>query len=162
MQTFLPFADFAMSAAVLDNKRLGNQLRENKQIMTALMLNRGWVNHPATLMWRKYEWALCQYHEAIYREWTYERGFKSHTQTYDDLFDIYERGKTWTEAKVWPYWLGDPTFHDSHKSTLLRKNPAHYAQYFAGYDPTVEIVYPMPEDEYKRLLRIVWMPRGKF
>jgi hypothetical protein len=162
MQTFMPFADFGMSASVLDNKRLGKQLLENKQIMTALMTGRGWVNHPVTLMWRKYEWALCQYHEAMYREWTMARGFKSHAQTYDDLFDIYENHKTWTESKVWPYWLGDPTFHDSHKSTLLRKNPEHYSQYFEGYDPSIEIVYPMPEAEYKRLLRNIWMPRGEF
>lgn len=162
MQTFLPYADFAMSAAVLDNRRLGKQLLENKQIMTALMTGRGWVNHPVTLMWRKYEWALCQYHEAMYREWTYERGFKSHTQTYDDLFDIYERHKTWTEQKVWPYWLGQHELHDAYKSTLLRKDADHYGQYFAGYDPSVEIIYPVPENEYRRLLRVIWMPTDQF
>jgi len=25
-----------------------------------------------------------------------------------------------------PGWLGDPAFHRSHQSSLLRKNPAHY------------------------------------
>jgi hypothetical protein len=163
MQTFLPYPDFAMSAAVLDNKRLGKQLLENMQIMRALMTGRGWVNHPATLMWHKYEWALLQYHEAIYREWYNHRGFKSHTGTYDAIWDLYEKHKTWTESKVWPYWLGDPTFHRAHQSALLRKDPEYYGPIFGPYVPDdLEMVYPMPENEYRRLLRVIWMPKGEF
>ena len=36
MQTFLPYPDFAESAKVLDNKRLGKQRVECLQIMKAL------------------------------------------------------------------------------------------------------------------------------
>ena len=162
MQTYLPFPDFAMSAAVLDTKRLGNQLLENVQIMSALMTGRGWVNHPATLMWRKYEWSLLQYHEACYRTWHYQRGFHSHGGTYEKMFELYDRHKTWTEAKIRPYWLGDDTFHRSHQSTLKRKLPEYYGYIFRDVPDDIEIVYPMPESEYKRLLRVIWTPRGEF
>ena len=37
MQTFLPFADFAASAAVLDDRRLGKQRVETLQVLRALV-----------------------------------------------------------------------------------------------------------------------------
>lgn len=52
MQTFLPYADFARSAQVLDRARLGKQRVETKQIMLALTTEYyGWKYHPVTLMW---------------------------------------------------------------------------------------------------------------
>lgn len=48
MQTFLPYSDFALCAKVLDNKRLGKQIVECRQIMQCLLgLREGWRNHPA-------------------------------------------------------------------------------------------------------------------
>ena len=50
MQTFVPFADFDMSAQSLDNKRLNKQLLEGRQVYQILADNRtkgGWVNHQA-------------------------------------------------------------------------------------------------------------------
>ena len=53
MQTFLPYKDFTKSAKALDNKRLGKQRVEVKQILNALDgKSKGWTNHPATNMWR--------------------------------------------------------------------------------------------------------------
>ena len=53
MQTFLPVADFAESARLLDSPRLGKQRVETLQILRALELpDYGWANHPAVLMWR--------------------------------------------------------------------------------------------------------------
>ena len=64
MQTFLPYADFAKSAGCLDDLRLGNQCyRETKTL-----LNGGWQNHPASKMWRGYEYSLCEYGKALARE----------------------------------------------------------------------------------------------
>src|SRR3954467_10297198 len=52
MQTFLPVADFADSARLLDSPRLGKQRVEALQILRAIELpDYGWVNHPAVLMW---------------------------------------------------------------------------------------------------------------
>src|SRR4051812_49794255 len=53
MQTFLPVADFADSARLLDSPRLGKQRVETLQILRAIELpDYGWANHPAVLMWR--------------------------------------------------------------------------------------------------------------
>jgi len=71
MQTFLPYADFERTAAVLDGPRLGKQRVEVLQICNALHKERGgWVNHPVTRMWRGYEPALVAYGLAIVRAWT--------------------------------------------------------------------------------------------
>ena len=49
MQTFLPVADFAESARLLDSPRLGKQRVETLQVLRALELpDYGWVSHPAT------------------------------------------------------------------------------------------------------------------
>ena len=66
MQTFLPYPDFKQSAACLDYRRLGKQRVEGVQILKAILgeksLNgkpyKGWLNHPATLMWKPYPDAL--------------------------------------------------------------------------------------------------------
>ena len=46
MQTFLPYPDFAESAAVLDSKRLGKQRVEALQVLRAVTrLTYGWKRH---------------------------------------------------------------------------------------------------------------------
>ena len=62
MQTFLPFPDFARSAAVLDPPRLGKQRVENVQILRGLTVaGHGYRHHPAVKMWAGYEEALVRY-----------------------------------------------------------------------------------------------------
>ena len=62
MQTFLPVADFAESARLLDSPRLGKQRVETLQILRALELpDYGWANHPAVRMWRGRTPALVAY-----------------------------------------------------------------------------------------------------
>ena len=76
MQTFVPEDTFAKSVRVLDRQRLGKQRVETLQIMKALAgLSKGWVNHPATRMWRGYEQALLDYQDATCNEWL-RRGYK--------------------------------------------------------------------------------------
>lgn len=138
MQTFLPHADFTESAKVLDRQRLGKQRVENLQIMNALLLGKGWVNHPATKMWRGYEGALLEYQVAIIGEWV-SRGYndtcmdKTITVYYDNVTDL---------TIYWPWWLGDADFHASHRSNLLRKNPDHYNQF--GWDEPNNLPYVWP------------------
>lgn len=88
MQTFLPYADFARCAAVLDNPRLGKQRVETLQVMQVLLglrwdntagvihpfTPKGWRNHPVVLMWQRYEAGLAAYQDAVCDEWT-ARGF---------------------------------------------------------------------------------------
>jgi len=120
MQTFLPFADFYYSAAHLDNKRLGKQRVEVKQLLHALAgSSKGWANHLAALMWKGYESALAEYGEAVCRTWIY-RGFK------DSLLLQFQQYPKYGQR---PPWLGDEKFHASHRSNLLRKDPNFYGAF---------------------------------
>ena len=76
MQTFLPYPDFHQSVRVLDTKRLGKQRVECMQILNAMEFGGGWVNHPATKMWKDNRDALCAYMAACIDEWTF-RGYKN-------------------------------------------------------------------------------------
>ena len=70
VQTFLPYPDFAKTAAVLDERRLGKQRVETLQILRAIHIpTYGWQHHPAVRMWRGYEQALVTYGVAMCREW---------------------------------------------------------------------------------------------
>ena len=133
MQTFLPFPDFHKCAQVLDRQRLGKQRVECKQILIALTENRGWVNHPATKMWKDYEQALAIYMLHMTNEWQ-ERGYKDtcaewlmSTKTFmsidelDSSFDV-----------QMPSWLGDERLHKSHRIALLCKDYYHYCNF--GWD----------------------------
>jgi hypothetical protein len=153
MQTFLPYADFGASARVLDRKRLGKQRVETLQIMTALMTGKGWVSHPATLMWRRYEWALLRYQEQICREWT-ERGYQD--TCLEKTADIYHRRCRWVEEKMWPHWLGDDEFHIPHQSKLVEKDPWYYLQYFPRVPMGLEYYWPEPMADYKKLNPSPW------
>lgn len=142
MQTFLPYPDFAQSASVLDDKRLGKQRVECLQILqtlakgpteviqreardgqiVAIHRKAPWYNHPAVRMWRGHHVALASYGMSICDEWL-RRGFS-------------DTCKTKIEAFLWvdgvgndPAFIGNPDFHASHRSNLLRKDPTHYSHF---------------------------------
>ncbi len=130
MQTFLPLPDFAQSLLTLDQKRLGNQRRE------ALTLARGgWRNHPASKMWRGYEYALCYYGLIACRLWV-RLGFKDNT-TQEFLKLLKEYPNT-----GFPPWVGNNNFHISHQSNLLRKNPDHYRRFFPNVPDDLSYIWP--------------------
>ena len=121
VNTFMPYADFAESARVLDYRRLGKQRVEAWQILQALLGNtRGWVNHPASKMWRGHERALCEYGIAICDEWI-ARGYKD---TMRPRFIAIHADLPDTGI---PFWIGDEVLHLSHQSNLKRKDPNYYA-----------------------------------
>ncbi len=118
MQTFLPYPDFNKSMKVLDYRRLGKQRVEAMQIHNALTgKSDGWKNHPATKMWKGYENALAEYMNVAICEWI-NRGYKNTMKIYQ------------VDSYILPNWFGNPVFHLSHQSNLLRKQPEHYAKYF--------------------------------
>lgn len=128
MQTFLPYPDFKKSAACLDYKRLGKQRVEAYQIL-GILLNispkAGWRNHPAVLMWKGYEVALCQYTMIMINEWK-KRGYKDTLES--KIWSLFCSCKS-TQLIV-PSWLGNRNFHLSHQSNLVRKQPEYYRKYF--------------------------------
>ena len=120
--------------------------------MTALMTGTGWVNHPATLMWRMYEWALLEYQRVICKEWT-DRGYSD--TCYEKTRSLYEKNRRWVEEKVWPYWLGGD-IHLSHQSNLMRKDRVHYSQFFPGVPDYMGYIWPEPIADYKKIDPSPW------
>lgn len=142
MQTFLPYASFARSAAVLDRQRLGKQRVEVMQILNALRVDnpkRGWRNHPAVRMWAGYQNALATYGLDICHEWT-KRGYKDTCAFRIEL--LIQTGPFESETLLDPWWLGDENVHASHRSNLLRKDPDWYSRW--GWDEPDDMEYVWP------------------
>jgi hypothetical protein len=140
MQTFLPYANYAYSALILDYKRLGKQRVECKQILLAMpKLTGGWRNHPATKMWRGHEIELCRYAAAMCREWV-SRGYN------DSLLPFFEDAITQYSFDgrndAPPAWLGNEQLHASHRSNLLRKDPEFYGRYNWTEPPDIPYLWP--------------------
>jgi hypothetical protein len=153
MQTFLPVADFADSARLLDSPRLGKQRVETLQILRAIELpDYGWANHPAVLMWRGRTPALVAYGLAMARIWQ-DRGFADSTARQIGEFAPEVVGLPQEElaaAGLLPSWLGDEELHRSHRSNLIAKDPAFYRNRFGerfGAEPDdLPYVWPPPDD----------------
>jgi hypothetical protein len=153
MQTFLPFASFTRSAEVLDQRRLGRQRVEVIQIVRALTLpTYAFKSHPAVLMWQGYEEALGCYGLEIARAWQ-ALGHDDTTEA-TILTDLAAAGvrapRSQTELAAGgelPPWLGDPAFHRSHQSSLLRKDPEHYGRFFPGVPDDLPYVWPVRSEK---------------
>lgn len=149
MQTFLPSPDFAASARVLDQKRLGKQRVEVIQVVRALTVpDYAWRNHPAALMWRGFEEALGRYGFVCCEEWL-ERGFDD-TCAATIAADLATAGVTTVRtlpelaaAGALPPWLGDEDLHLSHRSALVRKDPEHYRPHFPDVPDDLPYVWPV-------------------
>lgn len=145
MQTFLPYNSFEQTAQVLDTVRLNKQRSECKIILLTLLGRyaaegrRGWPYHPATLMWRGYEHALCTYAIAICREQR-ERGYE------DSLLDFFLHEHKHLEPTGDPYWLGQSQLHQSHRSNLVRKDATYYGPLFPDVDGTLPYYWPPPKE----------------
>jgi hypothetical protein len=124
MMSFLPYASFEASAAVLDWRRLNKQRVEALQMLLALTGRSGaWRNHPATRMWLGHEASLASYALAMSAEWVH-RGGKD-TVALRVTAIVKEDGLSLVEGPK-PPWFGDERLHSSHRSNLLRKKPDHY------------------------------------
>jgi hypothetical protein len=134
LQTFLPLADFAASARVLDWRRLGKQRVEAWMIHDLLTVPasryRSWERHPAVGMWRGYDAALALYFWTMVEEWL-RRGYRS-TITLPRPSD----------PPALPPWLGDDALHASHRSNLLRKDPEWYGRFGWNEPPDLPYVWP--------------------
>lgn len=132
MQTFLPYRDFRMSLMCLDPKRLGNQVYRE-----CLTLVRGnWINHPASKMWRGYEYSLCEYGLAgLYVLATRGKIYLHHVKEFLNLREQFPNTGN-------PSWLGDDDFHASHRSNLLRKNLEWYSQFGWSEPDNLPYVWP--------------------
>ena len=167
MQTFLPYANFHLTAEVLDRKRLGKQRVEALQILKSLkkgkiscaLCGKGesewtssnctrpnthksrltpWYNHPVVQMWQGYEAGLMLYLQEMCREWT-RLGYQ------DTCWEKAQELGFHSEPTLLPDWIGNERFHLSHQSNLLRKDHDHYVQFFMGVSDDLPYVWPTKE-----------------
>jgi hypothetical protein len=153
MQSFLPYPGFAESAAVLDPRRLGKQRVEVVQILHGLTVEGyGWRHHPAVKMWAGYEEALVRYGLEICRAWTkLGRADTCELNLRRDLADACSVRRVRRQVELdragdLPPWLGDNALHASHRSALLRKDPAYYGRLFND-PPDLPYVWPSSDRE---------------
>ncbi len=149
MQTFLPYKSFAKCAAALDNPRLGKQRMECVQIVEGLLgLREGYKNHPASYMWKGYEYALCIYGMMICLEWGNNRRFKD-----KQLFRLHElsvlaaRRPGHEAGYVSPPWFGDVNLMRSHRSNLIRKDAETYGDRWPGTPENMPYLWPIAQDD---------------
>ena len=118
MNTFLPYPDFKNSLTCLDNKRLGKQRVEAKQILDILDGKESkWKNHPAVKMWIGYRECLAYYYNMSLAVWEL-RGFKNEKLQFVDC----AYPEIDSPVIVYPPWFRNYWFHLSHRSNLLRKD----------------------------------------
>jgi hypothetical protein len=152
VQTFLPYPDFAASAAVLDDRRLGKQRVEALQILRAVTrVTYGWKHHPAVRMWMGYPEAVAAYGLAMCDEWL-RRGCAD-TCAATIRADLAEAGLPAPHVQAelarggkLPHWLGDGRLHRSHQAALVRKDPAYYHALFPDADPELPYFWPTRHD----------------
>ena len=96
----------------------------------------------------EFEEALARYAFTCCEVWV-ERGFGD-TCAATIAADLAEHGITTVrsqtelaETGALPPWLGDPEFHRSHQSSLLRKDPEHYGPLFPGVPDDLDYVWPV-------------------
>jgi diadenosine tetraphosphatase ApaH/serine/threonine PP2A family protein phosphatase len=152
VQTFLPYAGFIASAEVLDQKRLGKQRVETIQVLRGLIVpTYGWRHHPAVKMWTGYEEALVRYGLDMCAVWCATGRADTCAATLTG--DLAAAGgarviRTQQELALagdLPPWLGDEALHLSHRSALLRKDPAVYGPVFGAIPDDLPYVWP-PSD----------------
>ena len=153
MQTFLPYPDFAVSAAVLDDRRLGKQRVEALQVLRAVTRSTyGWKHHPAVRMWAGFPEAIAAYGLAVCDEWV-RRGWADTCAATirADLAEAGLRSSPRSQAELahmgsLPRWLGDGRLHRSHQAALVRKNPEYYQPLFPDVDPELPYFWPTAVD----------------
>ncbi|GAA3677161.1 MSMEG_6728 family protein [Lentzea roselyniae] len=149
VQTFLPYPDFAATASVLDQRRLGRQRVEALQLQRALTVpGHGWRHHPAARMWAGYEEALVRYGLEICAVWcaagfrdTCEATMRADLLHAKQITTVRSQDELAAEGEV-PGWLGDEAMHRSHQSALVRKNPGHYRRFFPEVPDDLPYVWP--------------------
>lgn len=149
MQTFLPYASFKESAAILDSKRLGKQRVECKQILIALGYGVGehegnkdskWRNHPAVKMWRGNEFHLALYSVAVCDSWR-ARGYRDTLGL--QFYRLIQRLSIVQDHWPAPPWLHREELHASHRSNLLRKMPEYYGRFGWTEPHDLDYVWPV-------------------
>ena len=123
-------------------KRLGKQRVEAYQLWRALMgMTKGWVHHPATLMWKGHTCFLAKYCNTMIIEWQ-ARGYKNNMA----LLPTCQNPRP-------PWWWGWEPVIKSHQASLNRKMPDFY-HFEVGPWKEWGYVWPSKVPERLRLLDV--------
>ena len=123
VNTFFTDSDPEVTAKSLDDRRLGKQRVEAKQIIDLIDGNSktgGWKAHPAVLMWVGYSDALKDYFNIMVNEWI-DRGYNNTMELYQ--FDL-------DYGIEYPKWTLNDKVLFSHQARLIQKMPSHYSTIF--------------------------------
>ena len=147
MQTFAPEGralDHGFQK--LDYQRLGKQRVEAWQILNVLRgvdnegnpkNHKGWVHHPATLMWEGRIAALAFYGMLCCKEWR-SRGYKD--TMLPRFSEVYAKHVEYGDDPTPPAFLDDIML--SHQSNLIRKLPEHYQPLWPDVSDDLPYVWP--------------------
>lgn len=146
MNTFLPLPSYIQSARSLDDKRLNKQKVECLQIYNAISLTRfrtdgtimgpakGWINHPAVKMWKKYPHQFLVYSLAVCKACR-DRGIRDVAGMEDFFFSRLSK-----HVDIIPHWIADEKLLEkvnfSHRCNLVRKDMTFYREKF----PDVNVI----------------------
>ncbi|MEZ0318571.1 MAG: pyrimidine dimer DNA glycosylase/endonuclease V [Pyrobaculum sp.] len=148
MQIFRPYVDWRRSATVLDDRRLGKQRAEAKQVLLAILRKlgvvkdgkTGWTRHPIVLMYfndgRPFVDDLVGYFNAVVEEWR-RRGFRNYV-TLEDVLPLL------SQLEKSP---GTPVAHIhevEYRRLLILKDPCHYLDKFSE-EEVEEVVETEPQ-----------------
>lgn len=151
MQTFLTHDNYLDTAKILDYKRLGKQRVEAYQIFKALRgdyhRSKGWINHPATAMWRGFEYQLALYGLTISQEFL-DRGYNG--QRMVEIFTQLATQAFAQDKQNPPWWVQSKLLQKTHQSNLLRKDFGYYSKHFSGTD-NLPYVWPLCDQNTYRL-----------
>jgi hypothetical protein len=91
--------------------------------------------------------ALTMYGLAMVDEWT-KRGHPDNTRANITEFAPQAAHPDYAAKIPMPPWLGDPDFHLSHRSKLVRKEPKVYTSVFTDAIPEMDYIWPEPRHEF--------------
>ena len=175
MQTFLPYEDFAKSAASLDSRRLNSQINESVVVLrsnlgvyptTRRNGGSGWADHPVARLWKNHELKLAHYGLAMATEFLKNRPHPSA----ESLDKRRTRVAQWTgliqqlEERNFPEdphpLIGIEDFHSRFRALLLFKDlqDQTFKRWSAGAYPEHAIFKDVPlkkgawkQDFYERI-----------
>jgi hypothetical protein len=127
MQTFVPLPNYIESMRCLDKSRLGNQV----WLEGMILLKGGWPNHPASKMWRGHE-----YHLGLYLL-DGCKVLEERSKAYPTVIQRIQEAMFKFKDTGPPTWLGNDTFHASHRKALLFKNYNWYKQFCWKESPDI-------------------------
>lgn len=147
LRTWLPDESFPESAKLLHDAEVHKVRQDVLFILHVLAGRHQHMQHnPSVTMWRGCELMLIAYGSNMCTEWK-ARGNqeKLNDQMLAFAEEAFRTGVLGPEQNGnKPWWLGNPGFHESHRSGLIALRPEHYKNIWPKVAPDLPMVMPGP------------------